>query len=57
MDPGAAGQVKRKASGAEPGETLSSWAVAGETQPFRQIGVHGGLSDAELRVPLAILAS
>lgn len=26
--------------------------VAGETRAFRQIGVHGGMSDAELRVPL-----
>jgi hypothetical protein len=24
-------------------------------QPYRQIGVHGGLSDAELRVPLCLL--
>jgi hypothetical protein len=29
--------------------------VMGETREFRQIGVHGGLSDAELRVPLAIV--
>jgi hypothetical protein len=26
--------------------------VAGETRPFKQVGVHGGMDDAELRVPL-----
>jgi hypothetical protein len=30
--------------------------VAGETRAFRQIGVHGGMSDAELRVPLMCYA-
>ena len=31
--------------------------VLGERRPFRQIGVHGGLSDAELRVTLAIIGA
>lgn len=31
--------------------------VMGESRPFAQIGVHGGVSDAELRVPLALFES
>ena len=31
--------------------------VLGESRPFGQIGVHGGMSDAELRVPLALFES
>jgi hypothetical protein len=31
--------------------------VAGEAQPFSQVGVHGGMSDAELRVPLAAISA
>jgi hypothetical protein len=31
--------------------------VMGETRAFGQIGVHGGMSDAELRVPLALFES
>lgn len=31
--------------------------VLGERRAFRQIGVHGGLSDAELRVPLSIIGA
>ena len=31
--------------------------VLGETRAFTQIGVHGGMSDAELRVPLALFES
>ena len=29
--------------------------VPGERRPFDQVGVHGGMSDAELAVPLAVL--
>ncbi len=31
--------------------------LAGERRPFRQVGVHGGMSDSELRVPLAVFES
>jgi len=31
--------------------------VPGETRPFAQVGVHGGMSDAELRVPLAVFGA
>ncbi len=31
--------------------------LAGERRPFQQVGVHGGMSDAELRVPLAVFES
>jgi len=36
------------------GEYCLTDRVPGERQPFAQVGVHGGLSDAELRVPLCV---